>query len=181
MVSGWKLLGAGWIGFVCLWAGEVKEGGAASAPAFRGALSRSELLAAPSPFRQEADRMALPPTLRARWGAIRHPFTLVAVFGAWCSDSRAYLPGLLALDRDPNPFVEVQYLGVLRDKQLEPEAWPLGCTPQEVARVPSFFLFTPKPGQGMVCVGRIIEHPPKANQTMEEALVAMLETAARNP
>ena len=112
-----------------------------------------------------------------RWQAIHQPFTLVAVFGSWCADSHLQLPDLLALEAVPTPFIEIHYLGVNRDKQLEPAAWPAGCAPQVVARVPTFYLFATQPGGKQQLVGSVVENPPRPGQIMAEALVELVEAA----
>ncbi|HEX9081623.1 MAG TPA: thioredoxin family protein, partial [Holophagaceae bacterium] len=117
--------------------------------------------------------------LRARWKAVKRPLTVVAVFGSWCGDSQRQLPELLALEADPNPFIEVHYLGVYRDKKLEASAWPKGCAPQPVARIPTFFFFALQPGGEQKLVGRIVETPPKPGQRMSEALVDMAESSLK--
>jgi len=108
---------------------------------------------------------------------VRRPFTLVAVFGSWCGDSRSHLPHLLALDAESNPFIEVRYLGVNRDKALPATAWPRGCPPQAIHRVPTFFLFAPGADGGWTLVGSLVEHPPRSGQTMAEAITELAESA----
>jgi hypothetical protein len=112
---------------------------------------------------------------------VRQPFTLVAVFGSWCGDSHRQLPELLALDADPNPFIEVHYLGVKRDKALATTTWPKGCAPQQVARIPTFYLFATQPGGGQKLVGTVVETPPRKGQTMAAALVELVEGASKAP
>ena len=124
-------------------------------------------------------RTQLPAALKARWKAIRRPLTLVAVFGSWCGDSQFYLPELLALEGDPNPLIEVHYLGVARDKQLADTAWSKDCAAQPVVRVPTFYLFASQPGGGQQLVGTVVENPPRADQRMAEALVELVEAADR--
>jgi hypothetical protein len=102
---------------------------------------------------------------------------LVAVFGSWCGDSRTSLPDLMALDLEPNPFIDVRYLGVNRDKLLPVTSWPRGCPPQAIVRVPTFFLFAPGPGEAQTPVGSLVEHPPRPGQTMAEALTELVESA----
>jgi hypothetical protein len=136
------------------------------------------ILANRAAFRDNLAKVRLAPDLRARWQAIRRPLTLVAVFGSWCGDSHRQLPGLLALDTDPSPFIEVHYLGVNRDKVLAAAVWPRGCAPQAVGRVPTFYLFAQQPGGGQTWVGSVVETPPRAGQTMAEALVELVEKGA---
>lgn len=145
-------------------------------PLLLGETTAKAILAHRAIFRDNLAKVKLSTDLKARWKAIRLPCTLVAVFGSWCGDSHSYLPDLLALEADPNPFVEVHYLGVNRDKVIEATAWPKGCAPQEVQRVPTFYLFTPQPGGGQKLVGSVVESPPRAGQTMAEALVELMET-----
>jgi hypothetical protein len=144
-----------------------------------GPTTAKAILAHRSIFRENLDKVQLSTDLRARWKAVRRPYTLVAVFGSWCGDSHRQLPDLLALDSDPNPFVEVRYLGVGHDKALAAAAWPPGCAPQMVVRVPTFYLFALQPGGREKLVGKVVETPPKDGQTMAEALVELLERAAK--
>ena len=102
----------------------------------------------------------------------------MAVFGSWCGDSHQHLPDLLSLASEPNPFIEVHYLGVARDKHLDPAAWPKGCAPYAVARVPTFYLFALGQGGAQSLVGTVVENPPRAGQTMAEALVELVEAGA---
>ncbi len=144
-------------------------------PLLLGATTRQAILDHRASFREGTAKAQLPDALRARWKAVKTPLTLVAVFGSWCGDSQRELPELLALEAEPNPFIEVHYLGVYRDKKLETAAWPKGCPPQPVERVPTFYLFSLQPGGGQKLVGTIVETPPKAGQRMAEALVDLAE------
>lgn len=144
-------------------------------PLLLGATTRQAILDHRASFRDGAAKAQLPEALRARWKAVKAPLTLVAVFGSWCGDSQRELPELLALEAEPNPFIEVHYLGVYRDKKLDPSAWPSGCAPQAVDRVPTFYLFALQPGGGQKLVGTIVETPPKPGQRMAEALVELAE------
>jgi thiol-disulfide isomerase/thioredoxin len=129
-------------------------------------------------FRDNLAKVKLPADMKARWKAIHEPLTLVAVFGSWCEDSHRQLPYLLALEADPNPFIEVHYIGVNRDKALDPAVWPKGCLSQGVDLVPTFFLFAVKPAGGLRLAGAVVEMPSKAGQSMAEALVELVERAA---
>lgn len=146
-------------------------------PLLTGATSAKAILAHRAVFRENLAKVKLAPAVKARWKAVRHPFTLVAVFGSWCGDSHYQLPELLALEADPNPFIEAHYLGVLRDKVADPAAWPKGCPAQKVVRVPTFYLFATLPGGEQKLMGSVVENPPKAGQTMAEALVDLVEAA----
>jgi hypothetical protein len=143
-----------------------------------GEATAAAILAHRAIMRDNLAKVKLTSDLRARWHAIRQPLTLVAVFGSWCGDSHRQLPELLALDADPNPFIEVHYLGVKRDKALAATLWPKGCAPQPVARIPTFYLFATQPGGGQKLVGTVVETPPRAGQTMAQALVALVEASA---
>jgi Thioredoxin len=143
-----------------------------------GETTAKAILANRATFRDHLAKVKLTSDLKARWKAVRLPFTLVAVFGSWCGDSYRQLPDLLALDADPNPFIEVHYLGVARDKVVT--AWPKGCPPQKVDRVPTFYVFAIQPGGGLKPVGTIVETPPRAGETMATALVELLERGARS-
>jgi len=147
-------------------------------PLLLGATTRKAILEHRAVFRDAMGRIQLPEALRARWKAVKQPLTLVAVFGSWCGDSQRELPELLALEADPNPFIEVHYLGVYRDKKLDASAWPKGCAPQAVNRVPTFYLFAVQPGGNQKLVGTIVETPPKPDQRMAEAVVELAEKGA---
>ena len=148
-------------------------------PMLVGETTATAILANRAQFRDSLAKVQLTADLRARWKAVRRPFTLVAVFGSWCGDSHRQLPELLALQADPNPFIEVHYLGVNRDKALEAAAWPRGCTPQVVDRVPTFYLFTQQPRGGQTWVGSVVETPPRSGQSMAEALVELVEAGGK--
>ena len=143
-----------------------------------GATTPKAILAHRVSFRDNLAKVSLSADLKARWKAVRQPLTLVVVFGSWCGDSHRQLPGLLALEADPNPFIEVHYLGVNRDKAVEGAAWPKGCAPQKVVRVPTFYLFATQPGGHQKGVGSVVETPTRAGQTMAEALVELVEHSA---
>jgi len=148
-------------------------------PMLLGETTASAILANRAQFRDNLARVQLTAGLRARWKAIQRPFTLVAVFGSWCGDSHRQLPDLLALQADPNPFIEVHYLGVNRNKALDAAAWPRGCAPQVVDRVPTFYLFAQQPGGGQTWVGSVEETPPRSGQSMAEALVELVEAGGK--
>jgi hypothetical protein len=144
-----------------------------------GETTAKAILAHRASFRDHLAKVKLSDEVKARWKAVRQPFTLVAVFGSWCGDSHRQLPDVLALEADPNPFIEVRYLGVNRDKAVPLAAWPKGCAAQQVVRVPTFYLFAAQPGGGQKLVGSVVETPPRAGQTMAEALAELLETAGK--
>lgn len=147
-------------------------------PLLLGPAQAKDILAHRAVFRDNLTKFPVSEDLKARWKAVRRPFTLVAVFGSWCGDSHYQLPDLLGLDAKPNPFIEVHYLGVYRDKALSAAAWPKGCAPQKVVRVPTFYLFATEPGGELRLVGSVVENPPRAGQRMAEALVDLVEGAA---
>lgn len=146
-----------------------------------GATTAKAVLAHRTVFRENEAKMRVAQSLKNRWKAIRTPMTLVAVFGSWCSDSQVYLPNLLTLENEANPFIEVHFLGVNRDKRLADTLWPAGCPPQKVHRVPTFFLFATQPGGRLRLVGSVVEGPPRAGQTMAQALVNLVEAAETAP
>ena len=73
----------------------------------------------------------------------------------------------------------MRYIGVNRDKKLDPAAWPKGMEPQALYRVPTFYLFATQPGGGQKLMGTVVENPPRAGQSMAEALVELVESAAK--
>ena len=149
-------------------------------PVLLGPTTREAILAHRAVFREVMAHAPLPEALRKQWLAVKQPLTLVAVFGSWCGDSQHQLPDLLALEASPNPFIEVHYLGVYRDKHLEAPSWPRGCTPQPVVRVPTFYLFALQPGGQQKLVGTVVETPPRPGQRMAEALVELVERGDRS-
>lgn len=144
-----------------------------------GETTAKAILAHRAVFSDNLAKVKLTPELRARWKAVRRPFTLVAVFGSWCGDSHRQLPFLLALQADPNPFFEVHYLGVNRDKVVQDAAWPQGCAPQKAVLVPTFYLFVLQPGGSEKLAGSVVETPPRDGQTMAEALVELVEAVGK--
>ena len=150
-------------------------------PLLLGETTGKAILAHRATFRENQAKMRVPAALKLRWKAVRTPLTLVSVFGSWCSDSQFHLPNLLTLASKPNPFIEVHFLGVDRDKLVEEKDWPVGCPPQKVLRVPTFFLFATGPGGGQRLVGTLVEGPPRAGMTMAQALVELVEAAEKNP
>ncbi len=144
-----------------------------------GETTAKAILAHRAAYRDNLAKVKVNARVKARWAAVRQPFTLVVVFGSWCADSQYHLPYLLALEADPNPFIEVRYLGVNRDKKLDPVAWPRGVEPQALHRVPTFYLFATQPGGAQKLMGTVVENPPREGQSMAEALVELAEGAAR--
>jgi len=144
-----------------------------------GETTAKAILAHRAACRDNLAKVKVNAKVKARWAAIRQPFTLVVVFGSWCADSQYHLPYLLALEADPNPFIEVRYLGVNRDKKLDPGAWPKGVELQALHRVPTFYLFATQPGGAQKLVGTVVENPPREGQSMAEALVELVEAAAK--
>lgn len=147
-------------------------------PLLLGPATAREILSHRAVFRDNLTKTPVPEALKARWRAVHRPFTLVVVFGSWCGDSHYQLPDLLALDADPNPFIDVHYLGVYRDKLIADGQWPQGCAPQKVVRVPTFYLFATQPGGVQKLVGTVVENPPRAGQRMAEALIELVESAS---
>jgi hypothetical protein len=127
-------------------------------------------------FRDEYEKVQIAPDLIARWQAIETPCTLVAVFGSWCGDSHHWAPDLIKLSEMPNPFIVIHWIGTYRDKTTPQSDWPTQATPQQIVKVPTFLLFTPVPGGETKLIGSIVENPPKADQTMAEALIELLES-----
>lgn len=144
-----------------------------------GETTAEAILAHRAAYRENLAKVKVNARLKARWAAIRQPLTLVVVFGSWCADSQYHLPYLLALEVDPNPFIEVRYLGVDRDKKLDPGAWPKGLEPQALHRVPTFYLFATQSGGAQKLVGTVVENPPREGQSMAEALVELAEKAGQ--
>jgi len=145
-----------------------------------GETTAQAILAHRMAYRDNLAKVKVNARVKARWAAVRRPLTLVVVFGSWCADSQYHLPYLLALETDPNPFIEVRYLGVNRDKKLAPGAWPKGVEPQALHRVPTFYLFATQPGGAQKLMGTVVENPPREGQSMAEALVELVEAAARS-
>ena len=45
--------------------------------------------------------------------------------------------------------------------------------------MPTFYLFATQPGGSQKLMGTVVENPPRVGQTMAEALVELLEAAAK--
>ena len=146
-------------------------------PLLIGDCTRDQILAHRAVFKDHTAQAAPSDSLRARWMAIHRPFTLVAAFGSWCGDSQRELPSFLALDGQPNPFVEVQFIGVARTKEILPDAWPKGLPPQKAEKVPTVWVYALGPGGGQVLVGSVVEHPAKPGETFAESIVDVMEQA----
>lgn len=142
-----------------------------------GATTREVILSHRDIFRDNTRHRDIKAAWTARWKAIDVPCTLVVAFGSWCSDSQAELPDLLALTKEPNPFVAIHYIGVYRDKKIDASAWPQGIPPQTIEKVPTIWLFELQPGGTQKLLGSIVETPPKPGQRMAEAILELLEKA----
>ena len=152
---------------------DVKDG----QPLLIGACTKEQILAHRSVFKEGTAQAVLSDALRSRWMAIQRPFTVVIAFGSWCSDSQHELPGFLALEGQPNPFVEVDFIGVARSKEIASNAWPAGITAQKAVRVPTAWVFALGPGGSQVLVGSVVEHPNKPGETFAESIVDVMEQA----
>ena len=146
-------------------------------PLLIGDCTRDQILAHRAVFKEHTEQAMPSDQDRARWMAIKRPFTIVAAFGSWCSDSQHELPSFLALDGQPNPFVEVQFIGVARDKAIEASAWPAGIAPQKAEKVPTAWIFALGPGGKETLVGSVVEHPSKAGETFAESVLDVIEQA----
>lgn len=146
-------------------------------PLLLGATSREAILAHRAVFRDNMDHLDVPAPWRARWKALDAPCTLVVAFGSWCSDSQAQLPDFLALSKETNPFIAVNFIGVNRDKKAASKDWPKGIEPQAIEKVPTFWLFALQPDGSWKLIGSIMEEPPKPHQRMAEAVLELLEKA----
>jgi hypothetical protein len=142
-----------------------------------GDCTRDQILAHRAVFKERTDQAMPSEADRARWMAVKRPFTIVAAFGSWCSDSQHELPSFLALDGQPNPFVEVQFIGVARDKVIEPSAWPAGIAAQKAEKVPTAWIFALGPGGTQTLAGSVVEHPAKAGETFAESILDVMEQA----
>lgn len=146
-------------------------------PLLIGGCTREQILSHRAVFKDHTAQAAPSDGLRTRWMAIKRPFTLVAAFGSWCGDSQRELPSFLALDGQPNPFVEVHFIGVARTKEIAPDAWPAGIPAQKAEKVPTAWIFALGPGGSQVLAGSVVEHPAKAGESFAESIVAVMEQA----
>lgn len=158
-------------------AGEAPRDGKDRLPVLLGTCDRGDILKHRETFRKGLKQDPLPDALKARWVALSTPTVLVVAFGSWCGDSQAELPDLLGLLDQPNPFVQVRFIGVYRDKKADPACWPEGILPQPIEKVPTFWAYTLLPGGSYRLLGRIVEKAPRPEQRMGEALVELLEKA----
>ncbi|MBL0313269.1 MAG: hypothetical protein IPP78_11265 [Holophagaceae bacterium] len=141
-----------------------------------GATTRDAILAHREIFRDNTKHRDIKAEWAARWKAVDVPCSLVVAFGSWCSDSQLELPDLLALTKEPNPFVSIHYIGVYRDKKVDASAWPKGIAPQAIEKVPTLWLFELEPGGTQKLLGSIVETPPQG-QRMAEAVLDLLSKA----
>jgi thiol-disulfide isomerase/thioredoxin len=135
-----------------------------------GATTREAILSHRDIYRDHTKHRDIKAEWAARWKAITAPCTLVVVFGSWCSDSQMELPDLLALAKEPNPFVTIHYIGVYRDKKADASAWPKGIAPQVIEKVPTIWVFSLQPGGTQKLLGSIVETPPNGQRTAEAVL-----------
>lgn len=159
-----------------------KEGDLPCDPKDRGPLligpaTREKILAHRPVFKANTERAVLSPEWQARWKAIDTPMVIVTAFGSWCGDSQREMPDMLALDALGNPFLQVSYFGVYRDKKAQDAYWPAAVPPQPLSHVPTFWLYVQQPGGGWKFVDAIVENPPKKGQRMGEAILEMVERA----
>lgn len=148
-------------------------------PVLVGPCTREEVLRHREVFAAYLAADPVAPAWKARWQALDAPCVVVAVFGSWCDDSHRELPDLLGLMAEPNPFVEVRLVGVLRDRKADPAPWPKGVPVPAVERVPTFWVYAQVPGGGHRLLGSIVEAPPVKGQRMAEAILGLLELARR--
>ncbi|HET8714855.1 MAG TPA: hypothetical protein VFM16_03450 [Holophagaceae bacterium] len=146
-------------------------------PLLIGDCTREQILAHRAVFRERTDQAAPGDALRQRWMGLQRPFTVVVAFGSWCSDSQHEIPSFLALDATPNPFIEVQFIGVARDKAIDAKAWPAGIPAQKAERVPTAWIFALGPGGSQTLVGSVVEHPAKPGESFAEAILDVMAQA----
>lgn len=146
-------------------------------PVLLGAVDRDAILAHREIMRANTAKAALKPEWLARWKALDTPVALVAAFGSWCGDTHRELPDLLALMETRNPFVRIHFVGVYRDKQVTPGAWPAELPVQPVLKVPTLWCYALQPGGSWSLVGSIVENPPVKGQRMAEGILDLLEKA----
>jgi hypothetical protein len=159
-----------------------KEGDLPCDPKDRGPLligpaTREKILAHREVFRTNTEKAVLDPAWQARWKAVDTPMAIVTGFGSWCGDTQREMPDMLALDALGNPFIQVHYFGVYRDKKAQDAWWPKDLPPQPLSHVPTFWLFAQQPGGGWKFVEAIVENPPRKGQRMAEAILEMVERA----
>lgn len=142
-----------------------------------GPCTREEILSHRTVFKEQTEQATLSDTDRARWAAVKRPFTVVAAFGSWCGDSQRELPSFLKLEGAANAAVEVHFIGVARDKAIEATAWPAGIEAQKAVRVPTAWIFALGPGGKETLVGSVVEHPAKAGETFAESILDVMEQA----
>jgi thiol-disulfide isomerase/thioredoxin len=144
----------------------------------QGATDMKQILEHRAIFRDNMSKAEIPEALKTRWKAVRKPLTLVVAFGSWCGDSQRELPDFLALAKESNPFIEIHYVGVYRDKVAKASDWPKGVPQQEIKKVPTFWLFSLESGGVQKLLGSVVENPPKKGQKMSEAIVELIEAAS---
>jgi hypothetical protein len=154
------------------WPTDSKDG----QPVLLGRATREEILAHRGAFGEYILKHPIPPELETRWKSVQRPITIVCAFGSWCGDTQREIPDLLALEGMKNPFIDVIYLGVYRDKKLRSGDWPKGIPEQAFSHVPTLFFFEQE-ARGWKPMGSIVENPPKQGQRMAEAVLDLLEAS----
>jgi hypothetical protein len=127
-------------------------------------------------FQKVYDETQIPPELSERWRSINKPCSLMVAFGSWCGDSSRWVPEIVKLAEVGNPYISIYWVGTDRDKKAKKEYWPPSAKPQKIKKVPTVWLFAAALGGKTKKVGSIVENPPKAGQTMANALVELIES-----
>jgi len=127
-------------------------------------------------FQQVYDETQIPPELSERWQRISKPCSLVVTFGSWCGDSRRWVPEIIKLAEAGNQYISIYWLGTGKNKKSEKGWWPPKAKRQKIKKVPTVWLYAAAPKGKVKVVGKIVENPPKASQSMAEAVVELLES-----
>jgi hypothetical protein len=127
-------------------------------------------------FQKVYDDIQILPELSERWQRINKPCSLMVAFGSWCEDSRRWVPEIRKLAETSNPYISIYWVGTGKNKKAEKGWWPPKAKRQKIKKVPTVWLYAAAPKGQVKVVGKIVENPPKAGQTMAEALVELLES-----
>ncbi|MDR2560928.1 MAG: thioredoxin family protein [Holophagales bacterium] len=145
-------------------------------PVLIGPTTAKAILEHRSGFQKVYDETQIPPELSERWQRINKPCSLVVAFGSWCGDSRRWVPEIIKLAEADNPYISIYWVGTGKNKKAEKGWWPPKAKRQKIKKVPTVWLFAAAPKGKVKKIGKIVENPPKAGQTMAEAVVELLES-----
>ncbi len=142
-------------------------------PIILGLTTRDMILKHRAVFSSSESLIKLSPETINRWKNIDRDIRIIIVFGSWCSDSHANLPGILALDKIKNTRVKIDYIGVGRSKEINSQDWPRSLPRQSLTLVPTLWIFDNIDGVWNLN-GSIVENPTDRLKTMADELLDLI-------